>query len=104
MQYLDSGVHRNDNSEAFPTFYEVVKGNGRIEQKVMALGPDNVSISFITVSELYYGVYKSQRVDQNLTTIRRLTGQLNVIESDEAIERISYENTNKTAIASGIDS
>lgn len=62
-----------------------LKGNARIEQKVIALGRDNVSISFITVSELYYGAYKSQRIDQNLSTIRRLTGQLNVIESDEAI-------------------
>jgi len=64
-----------------------LKGNARVEQKVMALGRDNVSISFITVSELYYGVYKSQRVDQNLSTIRRLTGQLNIIESDEAISK-----------------
>ncbi len=62
-----------------------LKGNQNIEQKVMALGCDKVSISFITISELYYGVYKSQRVDQNLSTIRRLTEQLNVIESDEAI-------------------
>lgn len=62
-----------------------LKGNERIERKLMALGRDNISISFITVSELYYGAYKSQRVDQNLSTIRRLTGQLNIIESDEAI-------------------
>jgi len=62
-----------------------LKGNEHIEQKVLSVGIDNISISFINVSELYYGAYKSQRVDQNLAIIRRLTECLNVVESDEAI-------------------
>ena len=60
-------------------------GNEHIEQKVLSVGIDTISISFINVSELYYGAYKSQRVDQNLAIIRRLTERLNVVESDEAI-------------------
>jgi len=62
-----------------------LKGNEHIEQKVLSVGIDTISISFINVSELYYGAYKSQRVDQNLAIIRRLTERLNVVESDEAI-------------------
>jgi len=62
-----------------------LKGNEHIEQNILSLGIDNVSISFITVSELFYGAYKSQRLDQNLPIIRRLTERLNVIESAEAI-------------------
>lgn len=65
-----------------------LKGNEHIEQKILSVGLDNVALSFINVSELYYGAYKSQRVDANLSLIRQLTDQLNVIESDEAISEM----------------
>ena len=51
----------------------------------MSYGIDNLAISFITVSELYYGAYKSQRVDKNIAMVRKLTDQINVVESDDAI-------------------
>lgn len=62
-----------------------LKGNEHIEQKILSAGIDNISISFVTVSELYYGAYKSQRVDENIAMIRKIVDYLNVIESDEAI-------------------
>ena len=62
-----------------------LKGNEQIEQKVLSVGIDNISISFINVSELYYGAYKSQRVDENLATIRQFTDRVTVIESDESV-------------------
>ena len=62
-----------------------LKGNEHIEKKVLSVGIDNLSVSFITVSELYYGAYKSQRVDENIIMIRNLTDHIDVIESDDAI-------------------
>ena len=62
-----------------------LKGNEHIEQKILSVGIDNISISFINISELYYGAYKSQQVDENLATIRRFTDRLTIIESDELI-------------------
>lgn len=62
-----------------------LKGNDQIEQKILSIGLDNFVLSFINVSELYYGAYKSQRVDANLAMVRRLTNELNVLESDKAI-------------------
>ena len=64
-----------------------LKRNEHIEQKVLSVGIDNISVSFITVSELYYGAYKSQRVDENLAMIRKLIDHIDVIESDDAISR-----------------
>lgn len=64
-----------------------LKRNEHIEQKVLSVGIDNISDSFITVSELYYGAYKSQRVDENLAMIRKLIDHIDVIESDDAISR-----------------
>ncbi|MEI6215001.1 MAG: type II toxin-antitoxin system VapC family toxin [Desulfuromonadales bacterium] len=65
-----------------------LKGNELIEQKILSAGMDNVALSFINVSELYYGAYKSQRIEANLNMVRQLTEQLNVVESDEAISEI----------------
>lgn len=78
-----------------------LKGSEHIEQKVLSVGVDNIAISFVNVSELYYGAYKSQRVDQNIAIIQRLTDRLNVVESDEAISeefgslKVSLENTGR---------
>lgn len=68
-----------------------LKGNEHIEQKILSIGLDNIALSFLNVSELYYGAYKSQRVNANLTLIRQLTDQLNVVESDEAISELFGE-------------
>ena len=65
-----------------------LKGNELIEQKILSVGMDNVALSFINVSELYYGAYKSQRIESNLNMVRQLTETLNVVESDEAISEI----------------
>lgn len=62
-----------------------LKGNRQVEQKVLAAGIDAVALPFITVSELYYGAYKSQRMEANLQLVRSLTEQLTVLESDETI-------------------
>ena len=65
-----------------------LKGNRQIEQQVLAAGIDAVALPFITVSELYYGAYKSQRIEANLQLVRNLTEQLTVLESDEAISEL----------------
>lgn len=65
-----------------------LKGNEQIEMKVLSVGMDNIALSFINVSELYYGAYKSQRVEANLKLIFQLTDQLSIVESDEAISEM----------------
>jgi predicted nucleic acid-binding protein len=68
-----------------------LKGNRQVEQKVLAAGIDAVALPFITVSELYYGAYKSQRMEANLQLVRSLTEQLTVLESDETISELFGE-------------
>ena len=65
-----------------------LKGNEQIEQKIISVGMSNVALTFINVSELFYGAYKSQRIESNLNMVRQLTEQLNVVESDEAVSEI----------------
>ena len=40
-----------------------LKGNENIKRKALAVRLDNIYISFIALSELYYGAYKSQRIE-----------------------------------------
>ena len=62
-----------------------LKGNKHVERRIQSAGIDNIALSFISVSELFYGAYKSQRLEPNLAMIRELTSMLTVFESDEAI-------------------
>lgn len=62
-----------------------LKGNQVIEQQAIKNGLKNLFISFITLSELYYGAFKSSRIIENLASISFLKNKLNVIESNEKI-------------------
>ena len=62
-----------------------LKGYENIETKAMEVGLVSLSISFITLSELYYGAYKSQKIKKNISNIEKLKKELYVIESSEAI-------------------
>ena len=62
-----------------------LKKDDCIEQNAISVGLENIAISFMTLSELYYGVHKSQRVDENLSAISILTAKISVIESNAQI-------------------
>ena len=62
-----------------------LKKDDRIEQNAISVGLENIAISFMTLSELYYGAHKSQRVDDNLSAISLLTAKVSVVESDDQI-------------------
>jgi tRNA(fMet)-specific endonuclease VapC len=60
-----------------------LKGNKKIEKKALKVGLDRLYISFVTLSELYYGAYKSQKIKENLFGIKTLEGKLRRIDSDQ---------------------
>ena len=60
-----------------------LKGNKGIEKMAVAAGLDALHVSFITISELYYGVYKSGRVQENLDGIKTLEGKIKRVDSDQ---------------------
>ncbi|MCZ7401509.1 MAG: type II toxin-antitoxin system VapC family toxin [Candidatus Methanoperedens sp.] len=62
-----------------------LKGYENIESKAIEVGLDSISISFITLSELYYGAYKSKQIRKNINNIEKLKKKLLIIESNEAI-------------------
>lgn len=62
-----------------------LKGNENIEKRSLHVGLGNIRVSFITISELYYGAYKSHRVKENINVVGRFEEKLEVIESDPEI-------------------
>jgi tRNA(fMet)-specific endonuclease VapC len=62
-----------------------LKGSQKIEKRIMQVGFDNLRVSFITISELYYGAFKSQRTPDNVLLVEMLEEKLAIIESDSGI-------------------
>ena len=70
-----------------------LNGNKTIEEKAVQVGLKHVAISFITLSELYYGAYKSQKVQQNLAALKNLESKLSVNSSKIASSSIIFSFT-----------
>ncbi len=62
-----------------------LKGNEDIEERALKVGLPEIFISFITLSELYYGAYKSKKVEQNLANIGILKSKLSLMDSNASI-------------------
>lgn len=62
-----------------------LKADDCIEHAALSVGLVNISVSFMTLSELYYGAYKSQHVDENIAAINLLAAKLSIVESNDEI-------------------
>lgn len=64
-----------------------LKGNERIENKALSVGLDKLAISFINLSELYYGAYKSERKVENLAAIQKILDRIDIVDSSDEVCR-----------------
>ena len=62
-----------------------LNGDKAIEDKAIQVGLNQIAVSFISLSEFYYGAYKSQKVKQNLSAIKNLESKLKTVESNKEI-------------------
>jgi predicted nucleic acid-binding protein len=62
-----------------------LNGDKAIEKRAIHVGLDHLAVSFISLSELYYGAYKSQKVKQNLSAIKSLESKLKKVESNREV-------------------
>ena len=58
-----------------------LNGDRRVEKKILATALENVFITVITECELFYGAYKSARVDKNLEVLKALRGKIKTIQT-----------------------
>ena len=73
-----------------------------VREKFKEFDVGDLSLSSITVSELYYGAYKSQHIEKNLLALEHFLKPFNILEYDlkASIEygkvRASLEKSGKT--------
>jgi predicted nucleic acid-binding protein len=70
------------------TVIHILKGDPVAEGNLKQHIHDPIKIGTITLMELYYGAYKSQRITSNLAKIRTLENVLEVIPIGEEIAEI----------------
>ena len=58
-----------------------LRGDRRIEKKILTTGLQNVFITIITECELVYGAYKSARMEANLQLLRELRRKVRTIQT-----------------------
>lgn len=65
----------------------VLKGHEIVKKNLLKHFHDPISISVVTLMELYYGAYKSQKWESNLAKIRALENSVEIISlGKESVE------------------
>jgi tRNA(fMet)-specific endonuclease VapC len=55
-----------------------LKGHEIVQQHLRSHLNDSIQISSVTLMELYYGAYKSQKVESNLAKVRKIENSLEI--------------------------
>ncbi len=62
-----------------------LKGNQTVQENLQMRRNDSLCVSVISLMELYYSAYKSQRVESNLAKVKTIEKTLKVIQAGEEI-------------------
>ena len=62
-----------------------LKGDRRVEKRILVSGLENAMITVITECELFYGAYKSARVDKNIEVLKVLRKRIKTIQTSAAV-------------------
>lgn len=70
------------------TLIYFMKGHRGVLQRLQEHGEENVRLSTISIAELYYGVYHSQRVSENLKKLQSFLNEIEIFDFDTDGARI----------------
>lgn len=70
------------------TVIYILKGHPTVEQNLQRRPHDPIKLCVITLMELYYGAYKSQKVTGNLAKIRTLENSLEILSVGQEVVEI----------------
>jgi predicted nucleic acid-binding protein len=70
------------------TVIYILKGHPTVEQNLQRRPHDPIKLCVITLMELYYGAYKSQKVTGNLAKIRTLENSLEILSVGQDLDLI----------------
>ena len=58
-----------------------LKGNRNIDNKIAEEGIENIAVTIITVCELYFGAYNSQKKQKNIATLNEVFMKLEILQT-----------------------
>jgi predicted nucleic acid-binding protein len=86
------------------TLIYILKGHPTVERNLQIHYPDPIKISVISLMELYYGAYKSQRITSNLAKVKSLENSLEVIPlGTEIVEIFGMQKAKLEKVGSRLD-
>lgn len=86
------------------TIIYILKGNPTVERNLQGHYHDPIKMSVITLMELYYGVYKSQKVTSNLAKIKTLENSLEIIPlGQEIVELFGRQKAQLEGLGTPLD-
>ena len=74
-----------------------------IEERLNAVGLKNCFISEVTIAELMYGAYKSNRIEENETLVRRFIERVKIVSFAESIMHYAKDKNTLRANGTPID-
>lgn len=74
-----------------------------VAERLSKLNPEQCYVSEVTIAELTYGAYKSDRVGENLQLIEELVSVINVVPFAESIEIYAKEKVRLRALGTPVD-
>ena len=74
-----------------------------VAERLNNIGAENCYISDVTIAELRYGAYKSERTDDNLALIEELEKTLNVVPFRESVNIYAKEKNRLRQLGTPIE-
>jgi tRNA(fMet)-specific endonuclease VapC len=62
-----------------------LNGDQRIERKILAVAVENIYMTIITECELFYGAYKSARVEKNIEVLKALQEKVKTLQTSAPV-------------------
>ena len=60
------------------TFIYFTKGNRGVLKKIQEVGEENLTLSAVSIAELYFGVYHSERSSENLKRLQNFLKEIDI--------------------------
>lgn len=74
-----------------------------IEEKLLQVDASQCFVSEVTIAELKFGAYKSNRVEENLNLIERFISKINIVPFAESIDFYAQEKVRLCSLGTPIE-
>lgn len=74
-----------------------------IEERLKKVGASQCYVSEVTIAELKYGAYKSERIQENLNLINRFINTINVVPFADSVDFFAQEKNRLRSLGTPVE-